>query len=370
MSERFRHDVLSFAFLLTGIGSALLGAVLPATLHQWQLSDSRGGLLLFCAWGGSTLGAFFVRGKGANSAKLGLALAAVGMFCLALPHVPVRPLLVLLYGLGLGLTMTAISLLRSTEVSPRETNLELNRLNLLWAVGACCAPALALHSLRMLSVSGLFWIMGSALATAALLLLIGGSASATHTAPTELDRRALAPLRFCLFAAATVGLESAIGGWMTTYTQRLTHGVGVAVTTNSAFWAGLLLSRAAHSVRSLRWLRSESGLRLHLALVTLSTLMLIGVPAKAPAPLFAGVALLSGFGLGPLYPYALSLALPRFRSTAVFVCAGVGASVVPWMTGALSSATGSLRLGLAAPCAALALLLASAALMRNESSLP
>ena len=358
--------LISAAFVLTGIGVALLGAALPAMLAEWHLSDRDGGSLLFSAFAGTMLGALLVHHRLRQIAAVGLVSAAVATAFLSFPHRgPLQPAF-LLYGVGLGITMTAISLQRSREVAPGESSLEMNRLNLLWAVGACSAPALALRSLRLVSVGGLFRSE-----TVALLVVAAGLGFANRRklgtdgtgSPALSPHARWAPLRMCLFACAAVGLESAIGGWLTTYTQREVHGTGVAVSANSFFWLGLLVSRAAHSLRAGRWLHSRSGVLLHLVFVTVAVAVLVAAPFESVLPV---AAFLAGFGLGPLYPLVLSLALPHYRSGAVFVMAGVGASLLPWITGTVSTSFHSLRAGLAAPATTVVGLIAFAVWMRRE----
>ena len=370
MNARVRSVFFSLVFCLTGVGTAIMGATLPATLHQWHLTDNRGGLLLLAAWGGSTSGAFFAQGRNGRSAAIGLALSALGLFLLVLVRPPLLPLLYGLYGLGLGIAMTSISLMRAREVSAATADVALNRLNLLWALGAFCAPALALHSLRLLSVSTVFRILGLIYGTAAILALAlsaprsQAGASAPDVQPgVNASLLPWSPLRLCLFAAAAVGLESAIGSWLTTYAERSTLGVLTAVSANSAFWAGLLLSRALHSISAISRFHSGSVRGVHIALTGAALLLLLLFPTRNMLPLSG---LLCGLGLGPLYPWVLSVALPRFRSTAVFVLAGVGASVTPWLTGVLSSASGSLRTGLSAPAAVFLLLAVIAIRHRRE----
>ncbi len=360
MNTGARHRLCSVAFLLTGVGTALLGATLPATLAQWQLSDRGGGLLLLAGWGGSTSGALFARGRLDRAAAAGLALTSFSLFALSGRRPVGLLLLYLVYGVGLGLTMTAISLLRAREASPAEADLDLNRLNLLWAAGACLSPVLALHSLRVLSIATLYRSMGVVFALTAVaigLVSLLPQPFAPRTTAGANPKLTWAPLRFGVFAAATVGMESAIGSWLTTFAERTTLGVGTAVSANSAFWIGLLLSRAAHSLRGAAWLHTRSVRRLHLLAVGLATALLLLVPSRTVIPV-AG--LVCGFGLGPLYPYVLSITLPNYRSTAVFVLAGVGASIVPWLTGALSTAAGSLRIGLLVPALTFAVLVLSA----------
>ena len=369
MTIRLHNLLFATIFGLTGVGTALLGATLPAILHDWRLTDARGGLLLLAAWGGSTSGAAFAHAPEERSTGVGLACSALAL--LALPFAPAAalPLLYALFGLGLGITMTSISLMRAREASPGQTDVELNRLNLVWASGALCAPALALHSLRLLSIARLFQALGGLFGMACIaavafsLLRPACDHSAAPPQTQHPSRMPLVPWRFCLFAAACVGLESGIGSWLTTYAERIASGVGAAVSANAAFWAGLLLSRAVHSFRSVRAIRTRAARATHIVFTTAATIALILFPSPTLLPLTAFVC---GLGLGPLYPYVLSVALPRYRSTAIFVMAGIGASVTPWLTGMLSSVSGSLRVGLLAPAAVLILLAGASLQMRSE----
>ena len=372
MKNSFGSWFFWFVFCLTGVGTALVGATLPAILHQWHLADSRGGLLLLVTWAGSTSGALFAQGKNGRAAGVGLAFSAISLLSLLSVAAPLLPRVYGFYGLGLGVTMTSISLMRARQVVASAADVELNRLNLLWAFGAFCAPALAFHSLRLLSASSIFRALGVMLGICSLLAL---TLSIPHTRPVAFHvarvneasspSLAWAPLRLCLFATAAVGMESAVGSWLTTYAERSTPGVLAAVSANSAFWAGLLFSRAIHSIPSLRCLHTRPVRVGHIASAGVALLLLITFPTRSLLPLSG---LLCGFGLGPLYPWVLSVALPRFRSTAIFVLAGVGASLTPWLTGTISSASGSLRLGLLAPAATFVLLTTVAVRMRSELS--
>jgi FHS family glucose/mannose:H+ symporter-like MFS transporter len=163
------------------------------------------------------------------------------------------------------------------------------------------------------------------------------------------------PFRLCLFAALAVGVESSLGGWLTTFAGRTTHTASLAVSVNSAFWAGLLISRAVHSTSHLRWLNWGPGLPIHTLATVVATGCLLTEPRGATL-LF--IALLAGLGLGPLYPLSLSIALPRYRPTAIFLLAGAGSALFPWITGVVSTKFGHLRTGLIVPCvAAIALLM-------------
>jgi MFS transporter, FHS family, glucose/mannose:H+ symporter len=367
VTSPLRNITLAWAFCLTGVGTALLGATLPAILHEWRLNDSHGGLILFAAWAGSTLGALFARGVSGRTGIVGLLLSGGELFWLSLGGTHSPAFAFFLYGLGLGTTMTAISLCRASEVSPTDTDLELNRLNLIWAIGACFAPALALHSLKLLTVTQIFRVLSfvfliSAAALSFALLCRRSTQIRAGGTKSHADLP-WAPVGLCLVAAVAVGLESALGGWLTTYAARFQFGLTAAISANSFFWAGLLFSRGLHSIPTLRFLHTNGARVGHIAATGLALVLLTAFPNRWLLPT-AG--LLAGFGLGPLYPLALSVALPRYRSTAVFVSAGLGASTLPWITGALSTHYDSLRIGLLACCAAFLLLAGTARQFRTN----
>lgn len=343
--------MISTLFMLTGVGVALLGAVLPAILAHWSLEDRGGGLLFLLAWIGSTLGALASRGKPAGSVARGALLTALACFALIYAgHDALFPL-IFCYGLGLGITMTSISLLRSQREAERRPQ-EMNRLNMLWALGALACPTLAEHALRTSSIAYLFAMLGCCFA---VLVVWTVAVEMRFPSPgivtTEERGMSLPPLPVLLglISALVVGVESSIGGWLTTYVKRADHSVAGAVTATSAFWAGLLISRALHSTSLMTRLPTRRIFRLHLGLVAVCT---AAVCATRIGALLLPLAFFVGFGLGPLYPLLLALVLPRFRGNRVFVMAGLGSAIFPWMTGLVSTHFGSLRAGLTVPCVA------------------
>ena len=135
---------LYLAFAATGFSCALPGALMPWLLARWTLKDSQVGLLLGLFFVGGTSGALLSRGSLRWSIFRGAICTSLG--AAALPFASGRAAngAMLLFGLGLGITMTSISLLQSrrcTDTRPAE----MTRLNLLWAIGACTGPWIILH---------------------------------------------------------------------------------------------------------------------------------------------------------------------------------------------------------------------------------
>ena len=352
-SPRLLHAstfVLLVVFALTGVGTALLGSALPAMLSHWSLDDREGGYVFLLAWLGSSLGAVLSRGNPASSVARGLLLVTGA--CFMLLHAGRLTLfpLIFAYGTGLGITMTSISLLRSQRAGARRSQ-EMNRMNMLWALGALACPTLARHALQTSRINYLFATAGVVFAMACLwTLTVEPKLSSQHARQTPEASRINLPLPvlLCAFSALIVGVESSLGGWLTTYAQRVDHSVAGAVSATSAFWGGLLLSRALHSMRMMARVAAATTLQVHLWITAVSVVLLCAM--TSPMWLLAA-ALFAGVGLGPLFPTLLTLVLPRYQGTRVFLLAGLGSAAFPWMTGWVSTQTGSLRIGLLVPAA-------------------
>jgi fucose permease len=316
------------------------------------MTDRGGGYLLLLAWAGSTSGALLCRRSLRLSASGGLLLTAVSMLTIAVfDHRAVLPVFAF-YGLGLGTAMTAITMISSRRATDANRSRDIMRLNLLWSIGACLAPTLATHALRFTRSASLFASMSFVFTIAATAVwLRGKDPHDNFSGETETKSPALraAPIALYAMAGLAVGVESAIGGWLTTYAGRTSHTEFVSLSATTAFWAGLLLSRALHSLQGLRRLNSGPALTAHAALVAIATLALLAAPQTLA---FLPSALLAGFGLGPLYPRVQAMVVSAYKPRPVFITAGVGAAALPWLTGTLSHATGSLRSGLVLPCAA------------------
>jgi FHS family glucose/mannose:H+ symporter-like MFS transporter len=337
------------AFFGTGIGAALPGAMLPLLLTRWSMTDAQAGELFFLFFVGSASGALLSRGLLSRSIVRGCAITALGMAMLALASRPTAFWAMTVYGLGLGIVMTSVSLLQSRR-HPADRSAQMARLNLVWALGACLGPSIALRGATAFGPPSMLYAM------AVFFLLVGGFAfvwvqhvdaeKVAATAPSSGRTVGIAPLLLLLVPLAT-GIESAAGGWLATYAKRSGETLGVTVGAATGFWAGMLISRLLQSNRQAAS-ASERWLLLFGPCAMIGALLLILCSINGPAML-AG-ALLFGLGVGPMYPLLLALALRRGEGgNAIFVLAGAGASLLPLFTGLVSGWTGSLRAGLGVP---------------------
>jgi fucose permease len=90
-----------------------------------------------------------------------------------------------------------------------------------------------------------------------------------------------------------------------------------------------------------------------LVAMTAALALLIAWPAGVVTMVAAAML---GLAAGPVYPLVIAAALRHRENSTVFAVAGVGASILPLLTGALSSWTHSLRAGLGVPLLAAAVM--------------
>jgi fucose permease len=339
----------------------LLGSILPRLSASWHLRDKDAGLLLLVQFATSASGALLVRRSLWNALACGYGLmgaGAIGIFLLQQKSLPAFGV----YGLGLGLAMTSTSMLTSRRY-PQRMGAALALLNFSWSVGAVACPLLVVQFLRHATSSAAFAVVGLLALPFGLLPLLAdrsdrkGLTSAGPTPPGM--REATTILYFATLAFLYVGMEASIGNWMSTYATRAAAWTFAGSTLAVAiFWAALLLGRAITPV-ILAWVPERVLYRASVFATLAGVLLLLA--AHRPLTILAGSAL-SGLALAPLFPLILALFLKEIGGSRnagwVFAVAGLGGAVLSWLTGTISSSSGSLRIGLMVPGAAALLMLA------------
>ena len=343
---------------MTGVGLVLPGTLLPFLVRRWGWQDGRSGLLFLLFFLGTTAGAFCARGMLGRMLVLATSAISVPLVLLATLRGPAVLFAVLLCGFGLGLAMTAVTLLRSRQV-PNERAMELTRLNLMWAAGAACAPVLLLRSTAWLGLMAT--LRGYALA----VLLCGIAAGlplwqervpveGTWAAWRHITR---VPALFAICLPLSTGVEAGVGAWLTTYTLRDNAAHHALVTAGSALWAGLLLSRVLFSSHKFGLAHSRFAAAAFSGLLVCGLLLLLG--GNATSVVVAG-AFCAGFGAGPIYPHLLALLLNGNEAgNAGFLLAGGGSALLPFLIGQVSQHAHSLRTGLTVPLLGSVVLLVS-----------
>ena len=339
----------------------MLGVLLPALSERWGLRDDAAGFLFFLQFLGSSLGALLTGANRARSLLVGYGVLVVSAGALVFAGPVLAFVVFFFYGLGLGMAMTATSLLFSDRCGDDRAAI-LERINFVWSAGATAAPMLFLPflqkgSLVPLSIifQGLFlllliWVFfRERLATPVLEL--NSIAMPPQSRPTLLFLLPLVAMAMC-----AVGVESSLSGWLTTYTHRADPGnLGWAALATSLFWFGVMLRRLVFSTRLLAIIGRRNVLLGTLSGVALSVALLMAAHAPVAIRAASGFA---GLCIGPLYPLLLSFILERAPRGWIFFVAGLGSAFFPWLTGLFSAHFGSLRFGLVAPCTAALLMIA------------
>ena len=333
-------------FLASGVGCVLPGAILPLLLTRWHIGDAQAGLLFFLFFIGSTTGALLSRGPLKASIIRGCLAAAAGILLLAAASRLVAFATIALYGLGLGIVMTSVSLLQS-RLHDRERTAQMARLNLTWAVGACIGPSLGLRGAVMLGIPGLFAAVALFffLAAIAVRIAVPDAPSPPKIARTRSLAASMIPL--LIMAALATGIESATGGWLATYSKRSGQTLGQVIGAATFFWTGMLISRFIQSHRRIADTATGPVFVIVPWLIAASLALLLS--SGGGWSMLAG-ALLLGLAIGPLYPQLLASALSRGEAgNIVFVLAGCGSALLPLLTGLVSQSARSLRTGLCVP---------------------
>ncbi|MFZ0305113.1 MAG: hypothetical protein WAL75_20650 [Terracidiphilus sp.] len=343
--------VLSVGFALTGTGTLLLGILLPVFSEKWGLRDDGAGLLLFLQFSGSSLGAILSGLNRIRSMAIGYGLLVASSLDLVFAHSSAPFAVFFFFGLGLGMAMTSTSLLFSDRWGD-ERAAKLEFLNFVWSLGASSCPLVVLPFVHR-DDTHLAFLLLLLLFT---LLLAWVAAKERQERPVIVPAASGAARRFlglvfallAVWAMCVVGVESALSGWLTTYSHRtgMPTLAGSALAT-SVFWLGEMLSRLAFSTTLLKKIGRQTVLIWGVWGLTASTIILIAAPRPSIIVAAAGLA---GIFTGPLYPILLSFMLERSPRGWFFAVAGVGSAVFPWFTGLISAHLNSLQFGLLVPC--------------------
>jgi fucose permease len=358
--------LLHVCMLLSGFGTVFLGPVLPALAANAHATDSGSGLFFTAQFVGAFFGGmttskrlWFSLVRGSASAAIGFAALGLCTQMHAAPALDAAALLPL--GYGVGQMLTSVNLLASRRfVAGRGAALA--RVNFSLSLGAVCAPFL------------LGWLLGSvplgALLFAAAVVFALSCAAAIANAlqpgslPMETGGDGVARMpwpAFVYFAALLLlygGVETSLGGWITTFGTRYgSSTLRLSTLGATALWVGMAAGRALAPV-VLRRVTERTMLTGTLALAA----ALAGVLAlSSGAPAIIGSSFALGIAMGPWFPLVLSAMISEGSSAGetgtIIAVSGLGAAALPLAVGAVSRGTGSLRVALMVPLAGLILLL-------------
>lgn len=349
-------------FVITGIMTTLLGPMLPLLSARWSLNDIQAGYLFTAQFAtsiaGVALSTFLSRRYGYRVPLIvGQAFFAVGVVLLVRANWALGTFAICVYGCGQGLTIPASNLLIS-NLNPQSRAAALNLLNFSWGIGAVGCP-FAIAALQ--PSHQIHWFFYGVAASAVILAVAFGMAplrAAGQDSTAEARRveqgfwvRRLVVVLGLLFFIY-VGVENSIGGWISSYARRISHGEGsVWAVTPSFFWGALLAGRALAPV-VLRKARETNVAVAGLILATSAVALLLSAHSMSWVLMAASLA---GLGLSAVFPINIAmiplwLGKPGERAAGVmFALSSMGGATLPWMVGAISNRFQSLSIGLWVP---------------------
>jgi hypothetical protein len=260
----------------------------------------------------------------------------------------------------MGWAMTAINMIGGTAFERPGAALSL--LNASWIVGAALSPEIATRWIRYAPPMQIYFAVAIVFAAIALILRHYRAGLLSRNVRRLRVGKGATPwlliAGFSLIAFLYVGVEVSVSGWMMTFIHRLSIGGGLwAALITSCFWLALLCGRLLAPAALLR----VSELRLLLAAMIVGCCSVLSIVLNHFPVAILLSAVTAGLALGPIFPLCASRVLALTHESPqtkwLFCVAGMGGSVLPWLTGSLSTHTGSLRDGLLVPVFALGIMM-------------
>lgn len=363
---------LAFGFLLAGLGTVLLGPILPLLMHDWSLTDQQGGLLLAAKFVGSFVGGISVPRRLRYGVLGGMLFASAGFGGFALSNGLASGAACLFAGgFGLGQIIASTNILVGRRYR-EHTGSALSSVNFFWSLGAVACGVIAAAVLPR------FHLRGPLLTFAALFLVagLGGWVHRTRrpSLVAQVDEGTGASLssalmlRFALLLFMYGGLETCMTGWLTTYTMRfsdlrLMGGQSAIV----LLWTALTAGRAISSV-ALRIVSEAALQRLSLGL---AGVWIAALGVTSHGPFLSLYCILLGLSLAPFFPSTFALLMkrrpPARQAGFILAVSGLGAALFPWLMGLISTRSGSLRMAMIIPLL-LTLVLLALSLTREDQN--
>lgn len=304
---------LGAGFLLAGLGTVLLGPILPTVSARWGLTDAAAGSLLFAKFLGAFLGGATVPARlrfGILAATIFTAAGLTGFAFASGRWSAAGALLVLGFGLG---QLIASSNILAGRRHAAHTGSALSTYNFFWSLGAVSTGLLTAWLLPQFRLSTL-------LLTAAAVFVLAGFGGASgwlfHPQPASAsattEKRRLAPAVFLYFAALLLlygGLETSLSSWLPTFEQRYLdqHALLGGQSALVLLWVSITAGRIVAAAVLRRWAEALV-LRASLACTVLLIVALAAVHGSAALSVLC---ILLGLSLAPWFPAAFALLLRR-----------------------------------------------------------
>ena len=353
--------ILHGLFLISGTVTVLIGQLLPLLARHYALNDLQLSLYFPSQFSGSIVGTFLTsrfasKNQFLAASMIGAGLMGFGVLMMNVDSFAVSLAAFFINGVGIGLTLPAINM-TILELSPTNTASSLSLLNFFWGVGAIlCKPFVDISSRGTDILITTVVLSAPLLISAALLYsqptpLIAHSkpdANAAEDVPLQIWRQPIA-WAIALFNFIHVGFESGMGGWLTTYAERLDEpGIVRLLSPTFLYFLFFVAGRGVAPVL-FRFLNENKMLFLGLAIMLGGMAVVLSADGIFALSIGSCVA---GFGTSWIFPANISRFSKTFgpaatrRATPLFIAGTLGAASATWLIGFISNQTGSLHSGM------------------------
>lgn len=370
-SSRIFSILLHTIFFLSGIATVLIGQVLPILSTKFALTDLQAGYLFPAQFTGSIIGTlvtdwFGRKGKLALATSLGSFGMATGLIMMNVDSYAVCLVGFFVNGLGIGLTLPAINIL-ILELNPVRRAAAVSFLNFFWGAGAILSKPFVDVTASPGRIFLPTVLLAIPLILFALVLLIKKKEPEAKFEKSSDPETILTPIwslpiawMIALFHFIHVGFESGMGGWLTSYTERIESPAAVGLLSPTLLY--FLFFVIGRGIAPLFFRFVDENTMLLLSILIILAGVIVSLSASSIFILSIG-ACIAGFGTSAVFPTNVSRFSRTFgegsmrRAMPLFISGTLGATVVTWLIGYVSETTGSLRNGMAVLLAGVVILL-------------
>lgn len=354
--------LLHAGFFVSGISTVLIGQLLPILAEKFKLNDEQAGNFFPAQFAGSLVGTFLTnsfgkRNKFLTASLIGCFLMAGGVLMLNFASFELCLFGFFVNGIGIGLTLPSINML-ILELNPLRPAAGLSVLNFCWGLGAILSQPFVNFFSRGTNIFAPTLILAATLFVIAVSLVL--MPKGLEQKPLSSDESAgdfevpiwTNPVAWAIaaFNFIHVGFESAMGGWLETYTQRIEDGGRSLpfLPPIVLYFVFFVVGRGVAPV-FFRFLNENRMLILSLLVILLGMGILLFARDVWTLSIGAGVA---GFGTSSVFPTNMSRFTKTFGASAsrrampFFICGTLGAAFTTWIIGYISNHSDSLRSGM------------------------
>ena len=349
---RILKILLHVGFFVSGIATVIIGQVLPILAQKFALNDEQSGNFFPAQFAGSLIGTFLTnwlgkRNRFLTASFLGCFLMASGILMLNVDNLELCLFGFFINGLGIGLTLPSINML-ILELNPLRAAAALSVVNFFWGVGAIISQPFVDFFAQGTNIFAPTLILSITLFAVGISLVL--MPRGIEQKPVSSDENTADfsipiwthPIAWAIaaFNFIHVGFESAMGGWLKTYTQRMETETAINLLSPIfLFFVFFVVGRGVAPI-FFRFLNENKVLMLSLLTILLGMLILLS--AKNVWLLSVGASI-AGFGTSSIFPTNMSRFTKTFgasasrRATPFFICGTLGAAFTTWFIGYVSN---------------------------------